>query len=205
MGVRSRLKTIAEGTFFCPKCGADRQYRLQSIRRWFTFFFIPIFPVGKAQGEIVKCTTCGTAFRPEVLNTPTSEALTDLIRNAMRVAVTAILRSGDRADAVTRHAAVDAVRSTGIEDYDDDKLTVDVEGSDVSALAAYLAPLANGLNPAGKERFVGQVASVAGADGPITDAEHRVLEVLGASFGLSAAYLTGIIATANAARTDGTN
>ncbi len=201
-GVRSRLRTIAEGTFFCPKCGADRQYRLQSIRRWFTFFFIPIFPVSKPQGEIVKCTTCGTAFRPDVLNTPTSAALTDLIRNAMRVAVAAVLRSGDTADATTRHAAVEAVRSTGIEDYDDDKLSIDVEGADVSALGAYLAPLANGLNPAGKERFVAQVATVAGADGPITEAEHRVLEALGASFGLSAAYLTGIITTANSARTD---
>lgn len=201
-GVRSRLKSIAQGTFFCPKCGADREYRLQSIRRWFTLFFIPIFPVSGPQGEIVKCGTCGTAFRPEVLNTPTSAALTDLIRNAMRVAVVAILRVGDAADAMTRHAAVDAVRGTGIEDYDDDKLTVDVEGSDVSALPAYLAPLANGLNPAGKERFVGQVAAVAGADGPINEAEHRVLETLGASFGLSAAYLTGIIATAHAARTD---
>jgi hypothetical protein len=201
-GVRSRLKTIAQGTFFCPKCGADRQYRLQSIRRWFTLFFIPIFPVSGPQGEIVKCGTCGTAFRPEVLNTPTSAALTDLIRNAMRVAVAAILRVGDAADATTRHAAVDAVRGTGIEDYDDDKLGIDVAGSDVSSLPAYLAPLANGLNPAGKERFVGQIAAVAGADGPITEAEHHVLQTIGASFGLSAAYLTGIITTASTTHTD---
>jgi zinc-ribbon family len=201
-GVRSRLKTIAEGSFFCPKCGADRTYRLQSIRRWFTLFFLPVFPVSGPQGEIVKCTTCGTAFRPDVLNTPTSAALTDLIRNAMRVAVAAVLRAGDRADATTRHAAINAVRGTGIEDYDDDKLAIDVEGADIGALPAYLTPLANGLNPAGKERFVGQVAIVAAADGAMSDAEHRVIETLGASFGLSAAYLTGIVATATAAHTD---
>jgi len=201
-GIRSRLKTIAEGSFFCPKCGADRQYKLQSIRRWFTLFFLPVFPVSAPRGEIVKCATCGTGFRPEVLNTPTSAALTDLIRNAMRVAIAAVLRAGDMTDAATRHAAIGAVRGTGIEDYDDEKLTIDVDGADISSLPAYLTPLANGLNPAGKERFVGQVATVAAANGTLSDAEHRVLETIGASFGLSAAYLTGIVSTATATRTD---
>jgi len=201
-GIRSRLKTIAHGTFFCPKCGADRQYRLQSVRRWFTLFFVPIFPISGPQGEIVRCGTCGSAFRPDVLDTPTSAALTDLIRNAMRVAVAAVLRAGNGHDGATRRAAIDAVRSTGIEDYDDAKLAVDVDGADVSALPAYLAPLANGLNAAGKERFVGQVAAVAGADGSLSDAEHQALETIGGSFDLSAAYLTGIIATSTATRTD---
>ena len=39
-------------------------------------------------------------------------------------------------------------------------------------------------------------------DGPITEAEHHVLQTIGASFGLSAAYLTGIITTASTTRTD---
>ena len=71
-GFKARAKTISTGEFFCSRCGADRSYALQQIRRWFTLFFIPLFPAGKALGEQVKCSTCGARFQPEVLNTPTS-------------------------------------------------------------------------------------------------------------------------------------
>ena len=63
-GFRARAKAVATGEFFCTTCGADRSYVLQHIRRWFTFFFIPLFPVGKALGEQVKCSTCGTRVPP---------------------------------------------------------------------------------------------------------------------------------------------
>ncbi|MCU1467233.1 MAG: Tellurite resistance protein TerB, partial [Actinomycetia bacterium] len=69
-GFRARAKAVSTGEFFCTRCGVDRSYVLQQIRRWFTFFFIPLFPVGKPLGEQVKCSTCGTCFRPEVLYSP---------------------------------------------------------------------------------------------------------------------------------------
>jgi hypothetical protein len=45
-GSRAIKRKIGEGMFFCPRCGADREYAMQKVRRWFTLFFIPLFPIG---------------------------------------------------------------------------------------------------------------------------------------------------------------
>jgi tellurite resistance protein len=194
-GFRVRASGKSEGVFFCPTCGADRQYVLQKLRRWFTLFFVPIFPTGRVLAEQVACRTCGTAFGPAVLDTPTSATLTDAIRNAMRVAVVAMLRAGVANDPAARQAAIAAVRSTGGDGFDDAALDADLGQVDSSQLAAYLVPLARGLQEQGKETFVATVTGVAVADGPITPPETAVLETIGAALGLSAAHLRGVIAT----------
>jgi hypothetical protein len=192
-GTRARATAVSTGEFFCSRCGADRSYVLQRIRRWFTLFFVPIFPMGKVLGEQVKCSTCGTTFRPEVLNTPTSASFTENLRGAMRVASMTMLVAGDPTNGAARLAAVDAARKTGAENYDDTWLIHDLAALDASQLVSYLAPLAQGLNEQGKETFIEQVARVGLADGPLTPSETQVLETVSASLGLSAAHLRGII------------
>ena len=39
--------------------GADRSYVLQQIRRWFTLFFIPLFPAGKMLRNHFRGRICG--------------------------------------------------------------------------------------------------------------------------------------------------
>jgi uncharacterized tellurite resistance protein B-like protein len=192
-GFRSRASKVSEGTFFCPKCGADRRYVLQRFRRWFTLFFLPIFPVGQAQGEQVKCQTCGTAFRPEVLQTPTSAALTDSIRDTMRVAAVAMLNAGQSFDVSARQVAVDAIAATGAAGYNDANLGQDLYSQDTTQLSARLGQLARGLNDPGKEIFITRLAQIAAADGPVTDSEQAVLDTVGSALGLSAAHVLGIV------------
>jgi uncharacterized tellurite resistance protein B-like protein len=192
-GLRARPKTTATGAFFCAHCGADRSYVLQQIRRWFTFFFIPLFPVGKVLGEQVKCTTCGTCFRPEVLTTPTSAAFSENLRGAMRVASMSMLVAGDRSNSAARAAAIDAAHQTGAESYDETWLGHDLTALDTSHLGEYLAPLAAGLDPQGKETFITQVARIGLADGPLSASETQVLESLSSALGISAAHLRGIV------------
>ena len=195
-GLRNRAKTVSTGEFFCSRCGADRTYVLQQIRRWFTLFFIPLFPAGKVLGEQVKCSTCGTGFRPDVLNTPTSASFSETLRGAMRVASMSMLAAGDPTNNAARAAAVDAARKTGAENYDESWLVHDLAALDASQLRDYLAPLAQGLNPQGKETFVEQVARIGLADGPLNPSEIQVLESLSATLGLSAAHLRGIVISA---------
>ncbi len=161
-GLRARAKTLSTGEFFCAHCGTDRSYVLAQIRRWFTFFFIPLFPVGKPLGEQVRCSTCGTRFAPEVLNTPTSATFSENLRGAMRVAAVSMLAAGDRSNDAARFAAVDAARTAGAENYDETWLTNDLDALDPSNLGAYLAPLEKGLNTQGKETFIEQVARASG-------------------------------------------
>jgi hypothetical protein len=200
-GFRARAKTTSTGEFFCSKCGADRSYVLQQVRRWFTFFFIPLFPAGKVLGEQVKCTTCGTCFRSEVLTTPTSAAFSENLRGAMRVASMSMLVAGDQSNPAARAAAVDAARRTGAESYDETWLANDLAALDPLHLGDYLAPLAQGLDPQGKETFIAQVARIGLADGPLTAPETNVLESLSSALGISAAHLRGIIVSSPGSQT----
>lgn len=69
-GFRGIARTIGTGVFFCPNCGVDRDYKHQKVTKWFTLFWIPLFPVGKALGEQVRCGHCKTKFQTGVLGTP---------------------------------------------------------------------------------------------------------------------------------------
>ena len=56
-GLRVIYRTIAQGVFFCRKCGGDRRYRRRVGRRFIALFFIPLIPLTRT-GEHVQCTTC---------------------------------------------------------------------------------------------------------------------------------------------------
>lgn len=60
-GLRVLHRTIGQGVFFCPRCNAERTYRLQAGRRFVTLFFIPLIPLTKT-GQDVQCTTCKTRY-----------------------------------------------------------------------------------------------------------------------------------------------
>jgi transcription elongation factor Elf1 len=66
-GTRVRHKVIGEGKFFCPKCQTQRPYQHKRASRYFTLYFLPVFPMGK-MGEFIECQMCGTAFEMSVLN-----------------------------------------------------------------------------------------------------------------------------------------
>jgi hypothetical protein len=73
-GLRGITSTLDTGEFYCPQCDAREEYTLKQSRPFFTFFFIPIFPVGRAQ-RYVECQGCRQAFSEEVLQyEPPSEA-----------------------------------------------------------------------------------------------------------------------------------
>jgi len=66
-GTKPRMKTIASGTFFCPKCQTTRDYERKKGKNYFTLYFVPIFPVGDL-GEFVECQTCHLTFNVDILN-----------------------------------------------------------------------------------------------------------------------------------------
>lgn len=65
-GSRGFTSTVGEGKFFCPQCGGDQRYEHKQVSRYFTLYFIPLFPIGGG-GEYVECLKCQEAFDPQVL------------------------------------------------------------------------------------------------------------------------------------------
>jgi Zn finger protein HypA/HybF involved in hydrogenase expression len=66
-GWRGLTSNLSEGDFDCPHCQNHSSYRLRQVRRFFTLFWIPIFPISSAV-RYVECDHCSSQFREEVLD-----------------------------------------------------------------------------------------------------------------------------------------
>jgi hypothetical protein len=75
-GSRGLTSHLDQGRFHCPQCQGECGYALNSVREWFTLYFIPLFPIGGAQ-RYVECRRCGTTFTEAVLDMPTPGNDTD--------------------------------------------------------------------------------------------------------------------------------
>lgn len=63
-GFRSRGKDLGQRPVTCPNCHRTAMTAFAERRRWFTLFFIPIFPVGGKQ-SIALCGLCGYRYAVE--------------------------------------------------------------------------------------------------------------------------------------------
>lgn len=198
-GVRIRFRTIGTVAFFCPRCGGDRQGDRRTARRWFTLFWLPVVPLDQV-GEVVECSTCHTRFEPAVAEAPTTAALSEILGNAVRVLAAMVVRTGDAGDPALRAAAVANVRLVD-GGYDDATLAADAVAVDPAVAESYVAPLGEGLQVSGKERFLGDLVRIALAGGTITPDQRRVIDLAGRGLDLTPAHITGIVTSVVAART----
>jgi hypothetical protein len=192
-GFKTRFKKISEGTFFCSRCGADRPYHQRIGRRWFTLYYIPLFPTGAANNEHVQCQVCKQAFTPAALARPTTVQLSAQLIDAARGAAVHILRAGSMQVPAVRECAITEIQRAGVPTYDDAALSADLDvvPGDLSAM---YAELGQRLAVNGKEKLVQGAVRIAAADGAVTDLEMTVIKHLGASLGLTAMHVEGICA-----------
>lgn len=120
-------------------------------------------------------------------------AIGENLRAATRNCAVAMLAAGDPTNGAARIAVIDLVRNSGMERYDDTWLAHDLNESSASRVSAYLAPLKQSLNQEHKEALVRQVAAIGFADGLLTTGQTSVLETMGASVGLGAEDMRGIL------------
>ena len=127
--------------------------------------------------------------------TRTFAAFTEALRAATRRCVVAMLAAGDSTNESARLAVIQALRSSGMEQYDNDWLVHDLKANETSQITSYLAPLEQSLNQQGKETLCGQVAAVGFADGTLTTAQVQVLETMRAALDLSDDDLRRVLPT----------
>ena len=76
-GLKGKQQLLSEGQFFCPKCNNIRHYKQKSVSRYFTLFFVPLFPLKKL-GEYVECQSCKCGYETKVLE-PASQQLLKMV------------------------------------------------------------------------------------------------------------------------------
>jgi len=190
-GLRVIYHTVAQGTFFCRKCGGDRAYRRRAGRRFITVFFIPLIPLSKT-GEHVQCTTCKTRYVTEVLRLPTAAKMQAALPAGMRALVAAMLIAGDPASQAARRKAIEAVTGAGAQGYDDAALDADI-AQPAGAGRKAIAALGDQLQVPAREWYLAEVIRIGMADGPLTGAERVAAESLAAGLGLTQAQVIGVI------------
>lgn len=192
-GFKTLFKVIGEGIFFCPRCGADRPYKQRVGRRWFTFYFVPIFPTGAAGNPHVQCQGCQQAFTLNALKRPTSVQLSAQLLDAVRGIAVHILRTGSMQVPAARERAISEVRRAGLAEYGDADLSADLDvvPGDLSTM---YRELNERLAVNGKEKLVQSAVQIAAADGAVSGLEMTVIKHLGATLGLTAMHVEGICA-----------
>lgn len=193
-GIRVCYRAIGQGAFHCQRCGGDREYQHLAGRRWFTLLFIPVIPLGQA-GEHVRCSTCGTRYRMEVLSLPTAAQMQAALPAGTRAAALVMLRAGGGSSGPARRRAIDAIKGAGLADYDDAALD-----ADLSALAAPGQDLAGPLNrltvqlavPA-REWFLAEAVRIGLADGMLSGDERNAAREIAAQLGMTPAQARGVI------------
>jgi hypothetical protein len=190
-GMRVIYRTVAQGVFFCRKCGGDRDYRHRAGRRFVTVFFIPLVPLNKT-GEHVQCTRCKTRYVTEVLGLPTAATMQQALPAGMRALVAVMLRAGDPASPAARRRALEAVTGAGAQGYDDAALDADLARGAADGRGA-IAALCQQLQVHAREWYLAEVIRIAMADGPLTGAERAAAESLASDLGLTQAQTIGVI------------
>jgi hypothetical protein len=190
--LRVFYRTIAQGVFYCRRCGGDRQYRHRSGRRWFTLFFIPVIPLNSV-GEHVQCGSCRTRYVTDVLSQPTTAQMQVALPAGMRAAASAMLRSGDPNSPVSRQRAIEAVIGAGTPGYDEAMLNADLMQSFESIRPA-LNQVGAQLTIQAREWYLAEVIRIAMADGPLTEGERHAALAIGVDLGMTQAQVVGVVA-----------
>ncbi|UNO44177.1 TerB family tellurite resistance protein [Streptomyces sp. MST-110588] len=121
MGVRTSWRTVADGEFFCPACGGDRNYQRRTGRRRLAVLGVPLLPRGTA-GPVVECSACRGHFGLDALDHPTTTRFSAMLRDAVHTVTLAVLAAGGTSSRAVRDAAVRAVRAAGFTECTEEQL-----------------------------------------------------------------------------------
>jgi hypothetical protein len=196
-GWRSLLKVLGVGEFHCPRCGADRSYKLVRPRRWFTMFFIPVIPL-KWGENFVQCSACKAGFSEEILSAPTNKQFGYMIALGARAMYAKAIAAGLEQSQHMLAQVTSSLAPFVDDSYNEANLIADVEAFKGHELIEYLSPLATSMELQGREALVGGLVACVYAAGDPPPAVGQVASEAASALGLTAAHLAGIVATVGA-------
>jgi tellurite resistance protein len=190
-GSRGIVQSLGSGTFRCPVEDSDQTYWHQRARRWFTFFFIPIFPTGTL-AEYVECASCSATYYMSVLEAPTVADMGRALSQAVRAVVAAVATVDQPVTWPQETAAIDYVRETVDDSYSSSQFHDDCREL-APEVIEHTSIMGDVLNDLGKEQVVSAGLYIASMDGDISEDEMQLMATIAASLGMAPNHLRGVI------------
>lgn len=184
LGSTARTRTLQSGTFWCPREGGHRRYRLCAVRRWARIGRVPLVPLAPL-GQFVECGSCDATFGVDVLGPSDPAAVEDILTAALRRAAGRILAAGGPLCREQQREAVILLQRYTSGPYTSSDLVGDIAAADGEPLGRALSPLAIRLNDHGREVVIDVASQLATGAGPGHEARigafREVATVLSAS------------------------
>jgi tellurite resistance protein len=197
-GTRGVTYTADKGSFYCPECHTSQDYARKRVRRFFTLYFIPVFPMDRL-GEYIECRSCRNTFRESVLNySPEASAAkfeTEFHTSVKRVMTLMMLADGEIADSEIQAIQDIYQRVSGSQISESDvKKEINVVKKKDMTVTDYLKEVAPYLNEHGKELILKSAIFIAAADGVFDERENRLLGEIAHALQMSPSHFKGILA-----------
>jgi len=183
-GTQPRSSLTSMGEFHCPSCDTKRRFKRVRVRRMFSLFFVPIFPVTDAS-EYVECEACGDTFNPAILRQQADEDR-EKFEAEYRRAIRRVIVQMMLADGTLMDEAEPFIQST----YSDlcgvqlprgaIAATIAEVSTDGVCLFDSLKALASTLNEQGKESVMKAAFAIATSDLRVAASEIDLMREIGA-------------------------
>lgn len=196
-GTRGVKSTMKQGEFLCPQCANNQNYKHKKVTRFFTLYFIPIIPLGKA-GEFVECQTCKGTFVPRVLDYKPSSNENEFqsqYEKAMRHSMILLMLADGHIDEEELIMVQKIINKFGHNDITRSDLNQLIEEAKASnePVDKYLSEIAPSLNEHGKEIIIKCGLAVASSDGNIDESEIAMIKDMAKAMEMSSSHLKGIL------------
>jgi len=196
-GTRGVTSTKEQGQFHCPHCGPNSSYRLKSVRRFFTLYFIPLIPLDSL-GQYIECSQCQGTYNENVLSYSPANAEKQ-VEAMFMIAMKQVMIGMLLADGVIDDSEVKVLQDifeelAGVEVSEEDlREEIEVIQKEGSSCLEMVAAISHSLNNSGKEKVIRAAYRIAMADNVFDESESEFLSDLSAAMDITSAHLRGIM------------
>lgn len=183
-GTRGINSNVGSGEFNCPRCASLQPYTHKAVKRFFTVYFIPLIPMGKA-GEFVECNSCAGTFATEILTYDPEVERSKTIESFRRMSVACLLDM-NRCRAGELEALQDIVGDIGNQDIESEVVANDVRQAQEAnvELLPFLKQQATELSDDGKWLLMSTFRRILERVNPLMQNERDRFHDIGKAIGL---------------------
>jgi|TARA_B110000208_G_C11761332_1_gene427030 tellurite resistance protein len=195
-GSKGRTTTITSGEFYCPDCKDYKPYNHQKVKRWFTLYFIPVFPLSDL-GEYIECSGCKATYKNNVLDFDPKKQQREF-QALFAIATRDIMLKIALADGVVEDeelkqtiASFEKITNREISQQQLLEALEELKKDDTN-ISNYALSISPYLNHVGKEMVLRAAIAVSKSDGKIQNEELEMVHSLAVALDLPRTYANGI-------------